>query len=87
MAAVLPFVDALSTGRSPGPSHEYATQFNVNFECFDVSAEEILSQVKSYFSSAGRPIDDQSAIAYLIAIAQNFFVVFSGYPGVGSDIR
>lgn len=82
MATVLPFVEVLSTGRRHDQATEY-TKFNVDVDSKILSSREILDQVDGYFRSVNRPIDEQTSITYLIAIAQNFFTLFAGYPGVG----
>ncbi len=82
---VLPFFERFRTSSQPAnelPSHrEVSDSVTVcNYE----NAEAVTEYIQKYFKAKQYSINDELSIYnYLTCVAQNFFTIFAGYPGVG----
>ncbi len=67
-------------GKYKEPEEEKIEEYNiVEYK----NGEEIIDRVSDFFEAAGRVLDKNDIINYLITISENFMTVFAGRPGTG----
>lgn len=67
-------------GKYKEPKEEKIEEYNVGEY---KSGEEIISKISDFFERAGRTVERNDIINYLITISENFMTVFAGRPGTG----
>ena len=78
-----PFIDMLN---GVIPSREVPVDISLTprrREDKPVTTNELIQEIQSKLSEAGRKVEKYELVNYIVSIQQSFFTIFSGLPGVG----